>query len=57
MGESSTAWLNAMCEAFNLLIGAMEVSAEVWSTSGTLCPGGWDVVDGGPARADLRVGL
>lgn len=46
-----------MCEAFNLFIGAMEVTAEVWSTSGTLCPGGWDVVDGSPAQADLWFGL
>lgn len=33
------------------------MTAEVWSTSGMLCPGGWDVVDGGNAQADLQFGL
>lgn len=46
-----------MCEALNLPIGAMEVSAEVWSTSGMLSVGGFEVVNGGPARADLQFGL
>lgn len=33
------------------------MTAEVWSTSGMLSPGAWDVVDGDHAQADLQFSL